>query len=108
MNEDFLYYLWKYHLPGKTMMGSKKETIFIKHPGQQNADSGPDFFNGNINIERCGQGISRYTPNLPTGTATDIKTTCTTTTLFCMWFMKMTGLYAGKAERTYSHAAAER
>ncbi len=51
MNEDFLYYLWKYHLPGKTMMGSKKENIFIKHPGQQNDDSGPDFFNGNIKID---------------------------------------------------------
>ena len=45
MNEDFLYYLWKYHLPGKTLTGSRKETIYIQHPGQQNYDSGPDFFN---------------------------------------------------------------
>ena len=51
MNEDFLYYLWKYHLPGKTLTGSRKETIYIQHPGQQNYDSGPDFFNGNINID---------------------------------------------------------
>ncbi len=51
MNEDFLYYLWKYHLPGKTLTGNKKENIYIQHPGQQNYDSGPDFFNGNIKID---------------------------------------------------------
>ncbi len=51
MNEDFLYYLWKYHLPGKTLTGSNKENIYIQHPGQQNNDSGPDFFNGKIRID---------------------------------------------------------
>ncbi len=51
MNEDFLYYLWKYHLPGKTLAGSKNEKIFIRHSGQQNYDSGPDFFNGSIKID---------------------------------------------------------
>jgi hypothetical protein len=51
MNEDFLYYLWKYHLPGKTLTGSRNEEITIHHPGQQNYDSGPDFFNGKIKID---------------------------------------------------------
>lgn len=51
MNEDFLYYLWKYHLSGKTLTGTGNEKIYIQHPGQQNYDSGPDFFNGNIRID---------------------------------------------------------
>ena len=51
MDEEFLYYLWRYHLPGKTMTGSKKEVIEIRHPGERNGDSGPDFFNGKIKID---------------------------------------------------------
>jgi len=51
MNENFLYYLWQYYFPGRTVAGTKGETIDIFHPGQRNTDSGPDFFNGKVKID---------------------------------------------------------
>ncbi len=50
MTEDFLYYLWQYHLPGKTFKTNTLEPVTILHPGTLNHNSGPDFFNGRIKI----------------------------------------------------------
>lgn len=52
MNEEFLYYLWIYYLPGKRFTGTNAETIVIDNPGRKNTDSGPDFFNGRIRINK--------------------------------------------------------
>jgi hypothetical protein len=50
MTEEFLQYLWKYRLykPGLTLVSG--EPLEIIHPGEQNFDSGPDFFNTRIRI----------------------------------------------------------
>jgi hypothetical protein len=50
MTEEFLQYLWKYRLyrPGLTLVGG--EPFELIHPGEQNFDSGPDFFNTRIRI----------------------------------------------------------
>ncbi|MEI6748967.1 MAG: DUF2851 family protein [Bacteroidota bacterium] len=50
MNEEFLQYLWKFRLykPGLALVTG--ESLEIIHPGEQNFDSGPDFFNTRIRI----------------------------------------------------------
>ena len=51
MNEAFLYYLWKFRLYNSDQLQTLAgETIQVIHPGQQNTDSGPDFFNAKIRI----------------------------------------------------------
>jgi hypothetical protein len=50
MNEDFLHYLWQFHLSGKELTGTRGESIKVWHPGNKNTDSGPDFFNGKVKI----------------------------------------------------------
>jgi hypothetical protein len=49
MNELFLHYLWKFRLANNltTINGEPVEVI---HPGMNNADAGPDFFNAKIKI----------------------------------------------------------
>ena len=49
MNEEFLSYLWSNQLftADKTASG---ENLSVLNPGQQNTDSGPDFFNAMIKI----------------------------------------------------------
>ena len=50
MTEEFLQYLWKFRLykPGLSLVSG--EPLEIIHPGEQNFDSGPDFFNTRIRI----------------------------------------------------------
>ena len=50
MTEEFLQYLWKFRLykPGIALVSG--EPLEIIHPGEQNSDSGPDFFNTRIRI----------------------------------------------------------
>lgn len=51
MKEEILHYQWKYGLLGKTSLISHKgEPIKIINPGEQNLNSGPDFFNAKIII----------------------------------------------------------
>ncbi len=52
MKENFIVYLWKNRLlhPGK-LQTTKGETVEIIHPGQENPDSGPDFFAARIRID---------------------------------------------------------
>ena len=51
MNESFLYYLWKFRLYNSANLQTEDgETIEVIHPGQQNTDAGPDFFNAKIKI----------------------------------------------------------
>jgi hypothetical protein len=51
MKEDFITYIWKnkllYHEQLFTTCG---EAVKIFHPGQENLDAGPDFFNARIQI----------------------------------------------------------
>lgn len=51
MNEDFLQFIWKHRLfhPNK-LKTEQEEGIKVIHPGQQNRDAGPDFFNARIRI----------------------------------------------------------
>lgn len=50
MTEEFLQYLWKYRLykPGLSLVSG--EPVVVIHPGEQNFDEGPDFFNTRIRI----------------------------------------------------------
>jgi len=50
MNEDFLYYLWLYHLSGKDFTTTDGTKLKVENPGVPNEDSGPDFFNCRIKI----------------------------------------------------------
>jgi hypothetical protein len=51
MKEEFLHYLWKYSLynPEK-LFDNEGNKIIVRHPGEYNRDSGPDFFNARISI----------------------------------------------------------
>ncbi len=51
MNEEFLYYLWKFRLFNSDMQTCSGDEIKIINPGVQNFDSGPDFFNAMISID---------------------------------------------------------
>ena len=50
MNEQFLSYLWKYRLIKSDLETESGEPVTILHPGDQNSDSGPDFFNARIRV----------------------------------------------------------
>lgn len=50
MTEDFLYYLWQYRLINLDVETQGQESITVIEVGQQNTDSGPDFFNARIKI----------------------------------------------------------
>jgi len=50
MNEQLLHYIWKYRLMASCMETSEHDEITVLHPGIQNKDGGPDFFNARIRI----------------------------------------------------------
>jgi hypothetical protein len=50
MNEAFLSYLWKYRQLNQEIKTESGDQLTILHPGEQNSDSGPDFFNARIRI----------------------------------------------------------
>lgn len=51
MNEAFLYHVWKYRLFNTTALQTTTgEEVHVIKPGEQNPDSGPDFFNARIRI----------------------------------------------------------
>ena len=54
MTEEFLQYLWKYRLYKAGLSLVSGEPVEVIHPGEQNFDEGPDFFNTRI---RLGQTI---------------------------------------------------
>lgn len=51
MNEDFLHYLWKFQkFNAVDLVTVDNEILFIQNPGTHNLNSGPDFFNGQIEL----------------------------------------------------------
>lgn len=50
MNESFLWYLWKYRLYHPAITTTDGDNISVEYPGQQNADSGPDFSHARVRI----------------------------------------------------------
>ena len=50
MNEDFLFYLWKFRLLVQGIKTTEGENIEIIQPGTLNQDAGPDFFDARIRI----------------------------------------------------------
>ncbi len=50
MNEVFLSYLWKYRLLHRELFTESGDPLTILHPGEQNSDGGPDFFNARLRI----------------------------------------------------------
>jgi hypothetical protein len=50
MTEEFLQYLWKFRLYKPNLTLVTGEPLEIIHPGEQNSDAGPDFFNTRIRI----------------------------------------------------------
>lgn len=52
MKEDFLHYVWKFQkFDGINFLTSNNEKLHIKNQGSHNLDSGPDFFNSQIEID---------------------------------------------------------
>ena len=50
MNEEFLSYLWKFRLLNPDLRTESGDALFVLHPGDQNSDGGPDFFNARLRI----------------------------------------------------------
>ncbi|GGI57045.1 DUF2851 family protein [Winogradskyella haliclonae] len=51
MQEDFLHFIWKYKkFDVSNLWSTKGESISVVNLGQHNHNSGPDFFNAQINI----------------------------------------------------------
>ena len=51
MNEDFLHYLWKFQkFDAVEFLTVDNEILHIQNPGAHNLNSGPDFFNGQIEL----------------------------------------------------------
>ena len=52
MQEDFIHYLWKFkQLSGQELLTTEGKEIKIKSLGTHNFFSGPDFFNGRVEID---------------------------------------------------------
>ncbi|MFT6095861.1 MAG: hypothetical protein ACJAXY_000533 [Nonlabens sp.] len=52
MREDFIHYLWKFKkLSGQELKTTERKEILIKSLGTHNFFSGPDFFNGRVEID---------------------------------------------------------
>lgn len=50
-NESVLHYIWKYRLYNYTnLKDTSNNLIEIIHPGYENLDAGPDFYNAKIKI----------------------------------------------------------
>ena len=50
MTEEFLHYIWQYRLFDKNLETNTGQEIFVVHPGFNNTDAGPDFFQARIKI----------------------------------------------------------
>lgn len=51
MKEDFLHYVWKFQkFNASNLLTADGETLAVVHPGSHNHDSGPDFFNAQLEI----------------------------------------------------------
>ncbi|MEI6883476.1 MAG: DUF2851 family protein [Bacteroidota bacterium] len=50
MTEQFLQYLWKYRLLNPELQTVRGEKVVVLHPGMQNTDGGPDFFNARLRM----------------------------------------------------------
>ena len=50
MKEDFLHYLWKHSLYKKSLSLTDGTEVEVISAGEQNRDSGPDFFNAKVKI----------------------------------------------------------
>lgn len=50
MNEEFIYFLWKFRLISTDLVTETGESLLILHPGERNTDSGPDFINARLRI----------------------------------------------------------
>lgn len=51
MNEAFLQFIWKHRLyDNKNLIAADGQMVEVIHPGQQNTDAGPDFFNARIKL----------------------------------------------------------
>lgn len=50
MNESFISYLWKYRRLYTDLVTESGDQLVILHPGEQNTDGGPDFFNARLRI----------------------------------------------------------
>ncbi len=59
MTEDFLYYLWIYYFPRKSLTTTDGFSLLIERPGTRNSDSGPDFFDCRIKL-----GDTRWAGNI--------------------------------------------
>lgn len=52
MQEDFLHYVWKHKAFSSTLLKTASgESVFILKLGEHNHNSGPDFFNAQLNID---------------------------------------------------------
>lgn len=52
MKEDFLHYVWKFQkFDGSDFYTSNNEKLHIRNQGSHNLDSGPDFFNSQLEID---------------------------------------------------------
>ena len=52
MKEYFLHYVWKFQkFEGVNLNTSKFEKLHIKNPGSHNLNSGPDFFNAQVELD---------------------------------------------------------
>ena len=52
MQEDFIHYLWKFKkLSGQQLQTTEDKSVVIKSLGTHNFHSGPDFFNGRLEID---------------------------------------------------------
>ena len=50
MNEEFLSYVWKSRLLRQNLTTESGDVLVVLHPGEQNSDGGPDFFNARLRI----------------------------------------------------------
>ncbi|MDR2907440.1 MAG: DUF2851 family protein [Bacteroidales bacterium] len=50
MNEEFLYYLWRFQLWHSPLQTANNELVEVINPGFRNTDGGPDFSNARIRI----------------------------------------------------------
>ncbi|MFN7013262.1 MAG: DUF2851 family protein, partial [Bacteroidia bacterium] len=50
MTEELLHFIWKYQLFTKQLKSISGETIEVLHPGTNNTNAGPDFFNAKVKI----------------------------------------------------------
>ncbi len=52
MKEEFLHYIWKYKLFNNNLESQNHEKVEVLNQGTHNLDSGPDFFNAKIKINK--------------------------------------------------------